>query len=482
MRTSAYKIPTVLIIGAVLVVVVSFSVWSHIASASSPFASGSGTPTDPYLIANCTQLQAINSDDSYLYADYLVTADIDCSATNPFVAIGTYPDYGTSYRPFMGRFDGGGHIISNVTVGNSSTPIQGIFGEVFGASFRNIKLRNIVVTTQAGGGTLVGYALDASIVGITVSSSSVTTIGNTSGGSGGIVGILRRGYAYGLVATSTTVTLSGSYTSGETGHGGLIGALNVSTLDRSYASTTVIADAKGVGGLVGTMFLSTIKDSYASSTVTGYDEVGGIVGAINLGGKKPYSDSYIRSSFSTGSTTATNDHTGGIFGSAYGFFAGSDAEVHILDSYAVGPVSSTTNSGGIGGNGNTGIVLFNTYYYPTGTGQTQCVVNASFGPPECVTNNSSSYYNSSSNAPLTLWDFSNIWRTQTNDRPTLRIYPFTEAPSATSVGTCAALASAIRINPNGWFSLSANIDCAGNTNYLPLNGTTSSYFVGTPRW
>ena len=450
--------------------------------AAGPFAGGSGTVADPYQIANCSQFEAINAAEDYLRAAFVLTSDIDCASISPFIKIGTGPNYSThTHNFFSGRFDGAGHTISNVTEGSSSSEYDGIFAYTFGASIRNVTLRNVAITGSTYfAGTLVGFAQGTSLVGITVSSSSVT-VQNSAASVGGVVGSLQNGYAYAIVATSTTVTFGGSSQNTTTGFGGLIGVMDNSTLDRSYGSVTVTADTEGVGGLVGFMSRSSITNSYASSTVQGYTSVGGILGEYSFTGNTPVDDSYIRSSYSAGSTTATasNGPVGGILGGASGGGFLSDARLNISHSFAVGKVSSTTNSGGLAGTGFGAGALLNNYYYPTGTGQTRCAPTGSYSASECTTNNTSSYYNISTNAPLSSWNFANIWITRSGDRPTLRSYPFVEAASPTSIGTCAALASNIRTNPNGWFSLSADIDCAGNANYIPLNGTSSSYFVGT---
>ena len=298
--------------------------------AAGPFAGGSGTVADPYQIANCSQFEAINAAEDYLRAAFVLTSDIDCASISPFIKIGTGPNYSThTHNFFSGRFDGAGHTISNVTEGSSSSEYDGIFAYTFGASIRNVTLRNVAITGSTYfAGTLVGFAQGTSLVGITVSSSSVT-VQNSAASVGGVVGSLQNGYAYAIVATSTTVTFGGSSQNTTTGFGGLIGVMDNSTLDRSYGSVTVTADTEGVGGLVGFMSRSSITNSYASSTVQGYTSVGGILGEYSFTGNTPVDDSYIRSSYSAGSTTATasNGPVGGILGGASGGGFLSDAVV-----------------------------------------------------------------------------------------------------------------------------------------------------------
>jgi hypothetical protein len=441
---------------------------------SSAFDGGSGTPNDPYIISTCTQLQEIDDQDAYLYASYILANDIDCSAVVPFETIGNYQQFNGTFKPFMGRFDGQGYTISNITVGDGVTPFTGMFASTYGASIRNLNLSNIIVSGTTYVGALAGEADESSIVGVTVASSTITLNGNSAGYAGSIIGRFLDSYAYGLKATTTTMTALGTnHTSNFAGIGGLMGSMIRSMIERSTARVSITADFSGLGGIVGTMQRgSVVKDVYAESTVIGYDGIGGITGSYEANG-----DSYINSVYSNSSTTATlsTAYTGGILGSGSTFFGGS---MYISNSFAVGRVGSTTYSGGISG---VSVVMDNNMYYPTGTGQTRCVSSGAGSPGgECTTNNTSSYYNLSTNFPLTGWDFTNIWIEVSGDRPELRVFPFTEASVPVGITTCSELAQEVRDNPNGWYELSNNIDCAGNSSFLPLTGNleSSSGFYG----
>lgn len=423
------------------------------------FSSGSGTIADPYVISNCAELQSINDDPSYLHASYELAGNIDCSGISPFTPIGIYNASFGNYFPFMGRFDGQGFTISNVTVGSASAQYQGLFNNLSGAAIKNLNLDNFVIDSLAFGGTLAGIATNSSIKGVAVTNSTVTVHGNFGVYGGAIAGRFDKSYAYGLSATTTTVTAVGTGGGSTSRIGGLLGDMFNSVLEQSSAGVLVSTDATSVGGIVGFLSAATIKDSYSDSIVTGFSNVGGIVGN---GGD-------VYSVYSNASTTATNPAglIGGIAGSG----------TIISNSFAFGPVSSTTGSGGISGGSAT---LSNTVYYPTGTGQTRCSSSGSYTAGQCTSNDTASYYYASTNAPLSSWNFASTWVEVPSALPELQVFPYADPVIPVAVTTCTELATNVRANPNGWFTLSNDIDCAGDSTLLPLNGrtATSSGFVG----
>lgn len=447
---------------------------------SNAFDGGSGTPDDPYIISTCAQLQEIDDQPEYLYASYVLSNDIDCSAIVPFESIGNFQAFDGNFLPFTGRFDGDGRTISNIVVGSTTTSFNGIFATLYGASVRDLNLDSITVNGINRNGTLAGRAEFSAIIGVSVVNSTVTAHTNNGGGAGGVVGTMLGGYIYGVKVSSTTVSSTGTNHTGFFGFGGIAGSIQrFVTIDNSFSTATVTADFNGVGGITGYIAEgSVIKNSYSGGAVTGYGAVGGVSGyfATFLG-----VDTYIHATYSSTTLTATNPsgRVGGINGSAS---TGSVASLNISDSFAVGAIGSTTNSGGISGiRLSPSSRLKNTVYYPTGTGQTRCTPpTATYTATQCTTNDTSSYFNSNVNAPLSSWDFVNVWSEVIGDRPELQIFPYTEPMSATPVTTCAELAGGVRANPVGWFTLSNSIDCAGDPTLLPLPGNTatSSGFFG----
>ncbi len=109
--------------GIITVTLVALMASPHRAYADA-FAGGDGSAETPYQVATCAQLQSIDTGD--LTAHYVLSADVDCSMTNPasdnFDAEGQWSD-GRGFNPigdadhaFTGTFDGADHTISGLTI------------------------------------------------------------------------------------------------------------------------------------------------------------------------------------------------------------------------------------------------------------------------------------------------------------------------------------------------------------------------------
>ena len=192
---------------------------------------GEGSQSYPYLISNAIELGAVCHYDSSAY--YKLTADIELSGIQ----------WSTAAIPiFNGNFDGGGHIINNLTM--SGGEYLGMFGKIAGsAEICDIGLENISIT-----------------------------------GSGRYVG--------GLVGDSFSGSVSNCYSSGDvTGGyfvGGLVGYNFYGSVSNCYSSGTV-SGGERVGGLVGDSYYDSVSNCYSSGDVTGGYFVGGLVGDSNSG-------------------------------------------------------------------------------------------------------------------------------------------------------------------------------------------------------
>jgi len=91
---------------------------------------------------------AVNSGTSYKNYYVYLSADMDMSGQTA-VAIGT------SSNPFMGVFDGKGHVISNYSI-SSSAKFQGLFGFVKGGMVENLRYESSAVTGGNYSGAVVG--------------------------------------------------------------------------------------------------------------------------------------------------------------------------------------------------------------------------------------------------------------------------------------------------------------------------------------
>ncbi|MBP9994593.1 MAG: T9SS type A sorting domain-containing protein [bacterium] len=156
---------------------------------------GDGTMENPYQIATAEQLalfaydinNGVNSE-----AHFVLTDDINLNGSGGqmWTAVGTVkvtwlnqinyvvePAY-----PFMGVFDGDGHVISDMHVDNAD--VIGLFGCTYSAEVRNLIIENASVTQGASAGIVVGEAFNTDIEGCTVSG-EVRAYGSKVGGIAG---------------------------------------------------------------------------------------------------------------------------------------------------------------------------------------------------------------------------------------------------------------------------------------------------------
>ncbi|MRN53984.1 S-layer homology domain-containing protein [Paenibacillus monticola] len=269
------------------------------------FAGGTGTVTDPYLIANAAQLDEVrNHLDAGLY--FKLTAEIDLSGYVNWEPIGYYNfiNYGWDDQRFQGNIDGNGFEIKNLTIDKESNNV-GLFGIVVGGSFSNMILRNVNVRglKSDSTGSFVG-ALVGNNYGSTISNSYVTGTGSVTGaGPANRVG--------GLVGTNTGTIVNSYTTINVTGLGyvaGLVGQ-NQGTISNSYATGSITGTEDNIGGLVGYNMEGPISNSYATGSVTGRSAVGGLAG-VNNG----YWGAAVINSYSTGAVTGTGADVGGLLG------------------------------------------------------------------------------------------------------------------------------------------------------------------------
>ena len=91
--------------------------------------SGSGTPSDPYIITTLAQLDAVRNN---LSANYKLGADINATETAGWnggagwVPIGE----GDNNPSFTGVFDGAGHVIRGLTIHRPGSSNVGLFQKI----------------------------------------------------------------------------------------------------------------------------------------------------------------------------------------------------------------------------------------------------------------------------------------------------------------------------------------------------------------
>jgi len=333
------------------------------------FAGGSGTESDPYLIADKTQLQNMHADGVLVAGEkkyFELSSDIDLDG-DTWVPL----NYDNGFNKGI-HFDGKGHTISNFKATNATNYPS--FVGVLNGTLKNVVFDGIQI--EAGSyksGVAAGYAgtgaISGELTGITVKNCSLTgttymgglvaqvanlsaPISNchvintsvTSTGTGqrvgGLVGQLGAGYSisgcsaenvavsayinvgglvgccYGNVTDCTssgTVTSSNEESNKDIAIGGLAGYFETGTISRCSSSATVTQSTNGrdIGGLVGKMLIATLEKSYATGAVTGQQRnVGGLVGLVTNNGT---GTSLISDCYASGKVTA-NAYSGGLIG------------------------------------------------------------------------------------------------------------------------------------------------------------------------
>ncbi len=238
------------------------------------------------------------------------------------------------FANFSGTLAGLGHTIGNLTLNAPSSYYVGLIGQTSGSTnnIRDIGLTNVNITGSNFVGPLIGRA-------------SNTTVSQAYVEQGSVTGALQVG---GLLGGAWSSTIESSYadvsiTGVEPNFpptaniGGLIGYLVSSTVVNSHASAVIGSsyNLQAVGGLIGySSSGTTVTNSYATGNVTGYNEVGGLIGYL-----VPATGDSVTNSFATGNVTGATE-VGGLIG-----FAGNQGNpaVTVQNCYATGNVTSTWN-------------------------------------------------------------------------------------------------------------------------------------------
>ena len=267
---------------------------------------GSGTTSDPYQLTDVYGLQGVGSSAANLAATWRLIGSFSASGTSGW-------NSGAGFAPitgFTGNFIGNGATISGLFINRPTETGVGLFGSVGSAgTISNLLLSGANVTglvnvgalagsnagtinTSSAAGTVSGTnsASSFNIGGLTglnsggISSSFVSTTvtgyGNTGGLAGNNSGLINSSYSTGNTASFLNAAPAGSNL------GGLVG-LNSGTVSLGYTTGSINApDSAAVGGLVGASTGSSAliqQSSVKGSTISGYSQVGGLVGSNGSG-------------------------------------------------------------------------------------------------------------------------------------------------------------------------------------------------------
>lgn len=250
------------------------------------YSGGNGTVGDPYKISNLADLTslsaAVNGGNTYNGVYFILTADIDASATRTInqTGNGEYSGFlpiGSAGNVFQGSFDGNFRTISNLFINRFiiSNPTVtfvdniGLFG-ITGdnAVIQNLQLFNAEIKGNNNVGGFVG-----TFNGIATNLINCHFSGKLTGNSkvGGIVGI------------HSGITLKNSfsdgYINGVSNIGGIAGELNnASGIVTNVYNTALINTVNTAGGIVGLLTDGSITNSFNIGAVTGNYNLGAIVG------------------------------------------------------------------------------------------------------------------------------------------------------------------------------------------------------------
>ena len=206
----------------------------------SNFEGGTGTQSDPYLIATPS---ALNSMRDELDAYYKLTADINLGVSpynegNGWEPIGT----NSAGQEFSGELNGNGYSIKNLFISRGTTNFVGLFGATKNAVVKNIAFEDVDITGQNYVGAAVGINY----------------------------GTIRESYTTGSV-------------NGDSHIGGIVGANEAwegspGEIRNTYSLVDVNSAGNNSGGIIGRFISGEVLNVYASGEVNGTNEIGGLVG------------------------------------------------------------------------------------------------------------------------------------------------------------------------------------------------------------
>ena len=221
-----------------------------------------GSPEKPFKVYDVGTLRRVGTEPTggwSLVADYEQIADIvlppAAAGKSNWTAIGSYSD--SAANSFRGTYDGGRHIIFNLTI-NTNTDYQGMFGYIGNAAtVKNVGVVNGSVRGRNNTGGLVGLN-NGGIVQNCFFSGSVTGSNDTGGIAGGNLGTIQNCYSDSSVGAGINSTVGGivgyNYNSGTVRN---CAALNPG-VTISYGSGT------GIGRVAGENS-GTLANNYARS-------------------------------------------------------------------------------------------------------------------------------------------------------------------------------------------------------------------------
>ena len=203
--------------------------------------------------------------------DHTTAWDDATSEENNYTAIGGY--YNGGYKYFCGTFDGQGKTIRGIRIYKGDNNYQGLFGETWGATIKNVNLDDARITGKQNVGGIAGYIMynngQGSIVENCCVGSDVTihAVAEYAFYHGGVVGQCNGGTILGCVSAAT-LTVANGLTGIDT-YGGIVGKLNGNMSDCLAIGATVPATSHAIAGTVDTSHGTHTNNYYHNCTVGG---------------------------------------------------------------------------------------------------------------------------------------------------------------------------------------------------------------------
>ena len=309
---------------------------------------GKGTQDEPYLIKDAEDLiefarrvndnDPINEKEGELNAWAELKKDIDLENTSWTPIAYNYE------HPYSGTFDGNNHIISGLSINNSSTN-YGYFG-LFGAVGEGGTVTNLTVegsiTVNSGSNVRAGGVVASNDGDVSNCTSEVAiTVEANIAYIGGIIGSNAGNVSNCTNKTDITATANTAYIGGVIGFNG--GSLTNCSNSGAVEGTGQTANGAYVGGIVGSnshteIVMGSVENCYNTGTVTatGSNAVAGGVAGINL--------KTVSSCYNTGTVTGTTTAGGVVGANIYGTSPGT-----VTSCYNIGKVTAPSEGATIGG-------------------------------------------------------------------------------------------------------------------------------------
>ena len=289
-------------------------------------AGGDGLSTStPYQITDIYGLQGMGG---FVGSNFTLVNTIDATSTATW-------NGGAGFAPIelAGDFNGQNYVINKLNINLPSNTEVGLFlNSNPSGSIENVGLTNVSITGASDVGALVSYNQGP----IANSYVTGTVTGATSGGYvGGLVAINDGN----ITSSYSTAAVSGNYYVG-----GLVGFdESNSNITLSYTGGSVTGIGSGsemIGGLIGIFFNGSVSQSHSTATVSGYQDVGGLVGSQG----SPYTPvPTLTNTYATGSVTGTS-WVGGLVGSSSAPISQSNASGQVTGVEYVGGLVGETSS------------------------------------------------------------------------------------------------------------------------------------------